>query len=74
MSVTEYTNRELGILLEKLTEKIDQYHKDIEKRLDGIEAEVDENKTFRVKSMAIIGIVAMAGSAIATKVLANLGL
>jgi hypothetical protein len=73
-SPTEYTNRELGILLEKLTEKIDGFHADIDKRMVKIESDVEENKTFRTKSMAIVSVVAMAGSAIATKVLANLGI
>jgi len=74
MAVNEYTNRELGILLEKLTEKIDGFHADMDKRMVKIEADVEENKTFRTKSMAIVSVVAMAGSAIATKVLANLGI
>lgn len=74
MPVNEYTNRELGILLEKLTEKIDGYHRDMEKRLDSIEQDVEENKTFRTKALAIVGVVAVAGSALAQKVLANLGL
>lgn len=74
MSVNEYTNRELGILLEKLTEKIDGYHKDMERRLEDIERDVEENKTFRTKAMAIISIIAVVGGTIANKVLANLGL
>lgn len=74
MTVNEYTNRELGILLEKLTEKIDVYHRDIEKRIDNIEQEVEENKSFRTKAMAIVSIIAIAGGAIAQKVIANFGL
>ncbi len=74
MPVTEYTNRELGILLEKLTEKIDGYHKDMEKKIEAIQIDVEENKNFRLRALGIISVIAMAGSAIATKVLANLGL
>lgn len=74
MPVNEYTNRELGILLEKLTEKIDHYHSDMDKWREKIEKDVEDNKTFKTKAMALVGIIAVAGGALANKVLANLGL